>query len=171
MKTPTADWENIWRRARLQGLGSGLTSFLFKLLHQLLITQERLARTNNNVSPMCKAPGCPGNDVEDLVHALIKCPSNNGVGQAVFDCIASNTTGLTEEQALRLDFALEDQLEFPATWILGNTFLKIWEIRCANKHPELYTVRADLEAKVSLLRETRHHTNDVVHIVAMIDQL
>ena len=137
MRTPTANWEIIWRRARLQGLGSGLTSLLFKLLHQLMIIQERLARTNNNVTSLCKAPGCPGTDVEDLVHALIKCPSNNGVGQAVVDCIASNTIGLTDEQALRLDYALEDQLDFPATWVLGNTLQKIWEMRSANKRPEL----------------------------------
>ena len=36
------DWETSWRRMRLKGLGLELMSFLFKMLHQLLITQEVL---------------------------------------------------------------------------------------------------------------------------------
>ena len=32
------DWEQTWTRSRLKGLGSAATSFLWKLLHQLLPT-------------------------------------------------------------------------------------------------------------------------------------
>ena len=162
---------NIWQRSRMKGLGSELTSFLFKLLHQLLTTQERIARTNNNVSPLCKAPGCPGRNVEDLVHSFIKCPSNNGAGQAIVDSVSSFTTGMTDEQALRLEYDPVDDYEFATTWVLGNGFFKIWETRCAGKRPELYIVRADLEAKVSLLRETRRHENDVILIGFLLDKL
>ena len=44
LASPNTDWENTWRRARLKGLGSEATSFLFKLLHLLLPTEQRLAR-------------------------------------------------------------------------------------------------------------------------------
>ena len=39
------------------------------------------------------------------------------------------------------------------------------------KKPELYMVRADLEAKVSLLRETRKFNNQAEMITTMITNL
>ena len=42
--SPNTDWEISWRRARLKGLGTEAASFLWKLLHRLLPTEERLAR-------------------------------------------------------------------------------------------------------------------------------
>ena len=79
------DWDLTWRRSRLKGLGPEISSFLFKILHQLLTTQERLARTNPAVSPVCKAPGCTREVGEDLVHAFVTCSGNMGVGMAVLD--------------------------------------------------------------------------------------
>jgi hypothetical protein len=45
------DWENSWRLVRLPGLGPGNTSFLFKLMHEILPTQECVARTKPKASP------------------------------------------------------------------------------------------------------------------------
>jgi hypothetical protein len=39
--SPSTDWDVTWERVRLKGLGPNLTSFLFKIVHQLLPTQER----------------------------------------------------------------------------------------------------------------------------------
>ena len=51
---PSTDWENSWRLARLPELGPDNTSFLFSLLHQILPTKERVARTKPNASSQCK---------------------------------------------------------------------------------------------------------------------
>ena len=56
--SPDTDWEGCWRLARLPGLGPDNTSFLFKMMHDLLPTQERLARTKPRASPACPMPGC-----------------------------------------------------------------------------------------------------------------
>ena len=58
LASPETDWENCWRLARLPGLGPELSTFLFKLLHQILPTQERVSRTNPATGPMCKLPNC-----------------------------------------------------------------------------------------------------------------
>ena len=42
--SPSTDWPNSWRLSRMQGLESDLSSFLFKLLHKLLPTQDRVSR-------------------------------------------------------------------------------------------------------------------------------
>ena len=41
---PMANWTKAWQLVRTKGLGSDLTSFMFKLLHRLLPTQDRVAR-------------------------------------------------------------------------------------------------------------------------------
>ena len=40
----STDWSCTWTLARSKGVGSDLTSFLFKLLHQLLPTKDRTSR-------------------------------------------------------------------------------------------------------------------------------
>ena len=69
--SPGTDWENSWRLARLPGLGPDNISFLFKLMHEILPTQERVARTKPRASPSCTVVGCTVNVTEDLPHALI----------------------------------------------------------------------------------------------------
>jgi hypothetical protein len=45
---PNTEWSQVWNIARTKGLGPELISFQFKLLHQLLPTQERIARLGLN---------------------------------------------------------------------------------------------------------------------------
>ena len=85
LRHPEFELESIWPRIRLPGLGSEISSFLFKVIHDLLPTQERVARTSPTVSGSCKS--CQLDTTEDLHHALVSCPGNAGVGQAVLQCL------------------------------------------------------------------------------------
>ena len=168
LKNPELDWETTWPRIRLSGLGAELTSFLFKLLHDLLPTQERVARTSPSVSGICKL--CVHNAEEDILHALVRCTGNQGVGQAVLQCLPHDA-GVDEYKALRLQLDLEESLEYPTVWFLAVAWKCIWESRMVGKRPELYKVRADLEAKVSLLRETSRLSEASEKITSMISKL
>ena len=75
------------------------------------------------------------------------------------------------DKVLKLQLVLEDPYEYPAVWFLAAAWLSIWEIMIVGKRPELYKVRADLEAKVSLLRETRRHSESAEVISTMIYNL
>ena len=57
LASPETDWEKNWRLARIKGLGSEATSFLWKMLHNILPTEQRLARILPNSIPACKF--CP----------------------------------------------------------------------------------------------------------------
>ena len=48
---PSTDWPNTWRLARLRGLPSDLSSLLFRLLHGLLPSQDRVARLGGPRDP------------------------------------------------------------------------------------------------------------------------
>ena len=57
---------------------------------------------------------------------------------------------------LRLEVTVEDDLEFPATWLTSAVLLSIWSYRNIAKKIRLYSIRAEVESKVALLRETRY---------------
>ena len=66
---------------------------------------------------------------------------------------------ITTRQLLLLDLELDDANEFPVIWMVGNFLELVWSSRIEKRQVRLYTIRADLEARASLLRETRHSTN------------
>ena len=167
------DWEVVWKRVRLPGLGSELSSFLLKMMHQLLPTQERVARTSQTTNENCKMNGCVGEQREDVLHALVTCAGNGCVGRSVLDSVAAHIGmgGMTDEQAIRLDFDIEDSYELPVIWFLAVAWTSMWDRRMSGKRPELYRVRADLEAKVSMLRETRRYAADAEKIKTIINNM
>ena len=156
--SPAADWESCWRLARLSGLGPENTTFLFKLIHQILPTQERISRTKPNSSPNCKGQGCEG-EVESNEHALISCQANNGAGTKLLEFLQSLIPGLEVDKLLRLELVVEQDLELPVVWFISTVFNTMWDQRLTNKKVELYLVRAQLEAKINLLRETRFNNS------------
>ena len=94
-----------------------------------------------------------------------------GVGRAVLDCVSRQVDKLTDVQALRLQFEMEESLELPVVWFLAVSWTSIWEARLLGRRPELYKVRLVLEPKVSLLRETRKLYNEAEKISSMIVSL
>ena len=77
---------------------------------------------------------------------------------------------MEDQHLLNLQLPLEAHLVFPAVWFLAVAWNTIWECRKLGKRPELYKVRAELEAKVNLLRETRH-SEAAEEIISMISNL
>ena len=162
------DWETSWRRMRLKGLGSELISFLFKVLHQLLPTQERLFRINQANSAYCTAEGCPGDQIEDLTHALFLCPGNNGIGIKYLDAVKKNVPDITAERALLLQFECEISMELSIVWFISMAWKMIWDARSNGKKPELYKIRSEMEARIGLLRTTRSYVNDTIMMETLL---
>ena len=95
---PNNDWTETWRLARIHGLGSNLTSFLFKLLHCLLPTQDSVQKLGVTVD------GQPGLcqlchlESEDALHALVHCP-HSWSGSA-WACPKCSPQSFTQKQPL-----------------------------------------------------------------------
>ena len=153
---PEADWEESWRLARLSGLGPENTSFIFRVLHQTLPTQERVARTKPGSSSKCKMVGCQADAEETLSHALIYCQANDSVGIRLLDCIQGVQPGLEAEAALRLELELEEDHELPVVWVFTTILRLLWNSRQSSTKVKQYLIRSQLEAEINLLRETRH---------------
>ena len=76
MQSGHTDWEMSRRLARLPGLRPDNVSYLFKMMHEILPTQECKARTSLRISVACPVPGC-GNIEEALTH---RCRSRRQIG-------------------------------------------------------------------------------------------
>ena len=65
---------------------------------------------------------------------------------------------LTPEKALRLELGSEksDDQELAVVSLLACGFKYIWETRVEKKRPQTYRMRAEAEARVSILRKTRY---------------
>ena len=152
---PNTAWEGCWALARLPGLGPDNTSFLFKLLHQILPTQERVARTKPNTSPECRNPLCE-NTVDDVRHALIDCQSNDGVGELLLQCLRGVMPELQVESLIRIELDVATENQLPVVFLIATVLGAVWNLRIKGNRVQQYLVRSQLEAKVNLLRETRH---------------
>ena len=63
---------------------------------------------------------------------------------------------LTPEKLLRLEINIDDDdMELPTIWYITAKLFHIWSCRVTNKRAKLYTIRAEVESRVALLRETR----------------
>ena len=141
---------------RTRGLGSDLSAFLFKLLHCLLPTQDRVARLgasqDHGLCLLCNA------DIEDSLHAFFTCQHSQVPGLALLGYLQTTVPDLTPEKALKLDVgtSLEDDQLVATLYTLSTGLKFIWECRTVKKSVSLFSMRAEIEAKISILRKTRH---------------
>ena len=63
------------------------------------------------------------------------------------------------DAALRLEIDIEEEMELPLVWIVATVFQVIWKLRVDKSRVTLYEVRAQLEARINLLRETRYSSS------------
>ena len=158
LANPDTNWQQIWYFARLKGLGPDHTSFLWKLVHQLLPIKERLHRLSSTTSSLCTL--CNENKSEDLTHAFYTCNFNQGAGQELSRVLKQHLPNITMENIMQLVFEdLSEEMEFPVVWFSAAFLLAIWERRTSNKRIRTYEIRAEIEGKISLLRETRYYEN------------
>ena len=154
MEYPDADWDRIWSLACVPGLTSENYSFLFKMVHNILPTQQRLHRILPSVtSPQCNL--CDSQSICSLPHALITCSYNAGVGSWLIRALSRVIPGVSEQQVILLDLNIDSKLHLPITWTISQTLNLIWNCRIEKKSPSLFRTRASLESDIMLLRKTR----------------
>ena len=97
-------------------------------------------------------------DTEDLNHAFFTCPQSRVAGLALLGLVQVLCPNLQPEDVLelRLGEALPDVDELAAVYTIATGLFYIWESRKLKKQITPFLVRAELEAKISLLRRTRY---------------
>ena len=142
-----------WRLVRIRGLGSDLTGFMFKLVHCLLPTQDRVSRLGGT-DGACNFFA----DIETPVHAFFECQHSMLAGLALLGYVQGLVPDLSPEAALRLEMGmqLDEEEELAIMCMLASGLKYIWEARVEKKQVQTFKMRSEVEARVSILRRTRH---------------
>ena len=166
---PNNDWEHTWKLVRLRGLDSDLTSFNFKLVHGLLVTKKRMHQLNPVTPSTCTH--CNDLVEEDLQHALLSCSYNDGVGQSLLAAVQNILPDVTPDCLLRLELGnLQEDDELSLVTVISTCLMETWKKRFEKLRIRLYDIRATLEARCLLLRETRFSENSqsLVNLVSLL---
>jgi hypothetical protein len=151
--SPSIPWDRTWLLARQHMLGPDICSFLFKLLHQILPTAVRVGRILPNQSPICSR--CQTNTPETLEHAFFACPDSLASSQVLLQGLRKFIPNLSTTNLLNLNFDINEEQHFPLVWSTAVFLFSIWNFRVEKKRVELFKIRAEMEAKCRLLRESR----------------
>ena len=141
LKWPQRPWDRIWPLVSLKGLDSEDSSFLFRLVHNLLPCQERLIRV---LKPMVEVPHCSFcsmNVVGDLFHELVSCSFNNDVGYWLIRCIRTISPNVSASNTLELDLGFDVTSEnvFSTIWLIAKGFSLIWKMRAEKKTNNIHS--------------------------------
>ena len=151
-KHPDIAWSESYRLCRLKGLNPSTKSFLFKLVHLLLPSKERVHHLTPTASPLCC---CESGQQETYFHLFYDCSMNREAGEAVLRVVKAYARNLTMEKSLRMEFECDEPFMLPSVSTLATGLLFIWENRKIKKSTTLPMMRAELEAAVSIKRRSR----------------
>ena len=131
-----------------------MRSFLWRMLHDILPTQERLHRMNmpNAPSPLCLS--CSEGEIDSLEHALLKCSTIKSGAEFLLEALKSEIPDMTLERIKYLDFQSEDLLA--PTYLTAATLLQIWSSRSSARRFSWLSVRANVEQNILTLRKSRY---------------
>lgn len=132
---PEADWPLAWQLARMRGLPGDLTDHLFRLLHDILPTQERVARLGGNRGN--REPGvcrlCQPDTPDTLSHSYLHCQNNVHAARYLLACVQQVSPNTTYEDLLLLQLDVDQQYELPLVTIIAAALKTIWDYRTQNK--------------------------------------
>ena len=78
------------------------------------------------------------------------------MGSSLLNGLRQVQPDLHAEALLRLELEVDSSLEFPAVWLAGTVLNSLWKLRLSSTRVKKFLVRAELEAAINLLRETRY---------------
>ena len=144
----------IWEKVQ-SGLESDNYSFLWKLVHNLLPTQERLHKILPNItSPSCSI--CESNETCNLEHSFFSCSHNHNIGRWLLQKVRKQLPQVQPQQVLLLDLNLEANMKLPYIWLIANTLSLISDSRIEKKSVRLPIIRPKREVGIMLLRRKRN---------------
>ena len=154
---PETVWSCTWNLAVTPGLTSEMTYFLWRMIHNILPTNDRLCKLNMPGSPsLCNL--CDSSSLDSIEHALFQCNSSTTSATFLLSTVRNVLPDVQPQHVLLLDFDLSSSDQLPIMFVISSVLSQIWNSRKSGKTSNLHTVRSNLEAGIQILRKSRHYT-------------
>ena len=147
----------------MRGIGSEQTTMLWRTIHDLLPTNQRIHRIMQNTAPYCTL--CLEQEVvEDRCHAFFHCSHNREAGQALINMLTSHMSDPFPENLLLLKYGeVEEVIELAITWLISMFLIQIWERRRDKRSCSLNLVLTEIRSHNAILMETSY--SNTAHII------
>ena len=164
---PEVDALHSYRLSRIFGLEPDQKSFLFKMIQSLLPTKERLHRIGKVQSPSCIL--CQ--DPADTLEHLILCQYSTEVTTPLIQFLTSQASSTTPGDIISLNIQTTEAMELPAIWLIATCLIFVWEERALGRISKLEKCRAELEAKIDLLKSTKWKHYSLHNSAVLLDEV
>ena len=156
-RNPAVNWEVTWSLINHQALESSDNSFAFRLLHNILITQENISKATGSKKTSNKCSLCSSDVLGSNLHSLIDCPFNQNVGYWLVNTLQNFYPNLTPSAIFQFSFeGVRKEKLLPFAWLTVRTLHIVWAVRTKRRAQSLENTRSLLEASVMVLRKSRH---------------
>ena len=168
---PQVGWPRTWCRARMRGLPGDLGDSLFRHLHGLLPTQDRVARLGG--SRGARAPGvcrrCLPDTPDSLLHTMFHCSFAAPVTAALLSCVQHLVGASSYLDILFLNFDLSPEQELPVVTLLATAFLGMWNACKDKKRLTPAQLRASLLVRCHTMCHTRKYKSEGDRLRLLVD--
>ena len=121
-----------------------------------MIIYYSLARVGKVQSPACTF--CEAQE-DNLAH-LLTCIQGSEVTYPLVRCLAEQDGNISPQNLVLLNISVSESMELPVVWLLSTCLMMVWEERVAGRIARLNPCKAELEARLIVLKHTRwkHYT-------------
>ena len=136
-KNPLINWKYAWKNARTRGLKPDLSSFLLKMIWNILPTEQRVARIFNT-SFSCKYCAEKNSIVEEgsLEHFLVFCPENLDLSKKLIGKL-EKVSDIDSKKLITFSMKFKEKKEYPWIWLAGTFLEKLWTLKKSKKFSKL----------------------------------
>ena len=167
LEHPNMDVASSYLLARKFGLAPEQKAFLFKMVQSLLPTKERLARLGKAPSPGCTF--C--DDQDDNTAHLLLCPQGSEITAPLTRCLTEHVPNLTPQDMTLLNIPTSECMELPVVWMLSTCLMMVWEERVLGRVARLTTCKAELEARLKILKQTKWKNYTLHNSAVLLEEM
>ena len=89
----------------------------------------------------------------------------------MLDILNSYLGNVEPADLIILNFQSSESLELPVAWLMSSCLMLVWKDKLAGVRPRWELVRAELTAKLAVLKETRWNLYNLHNSAVIIDEM
>ena len=107
----------------------------------------------------------------DTLEHLVTCQYSTAVTTPLLQFLISQDSSISPGDIITLNIKTTESMELPAVWLISTCLILVWEERILGRRASLETCRAELKAKVELLKCTKWKHYSLHNSAVLLDEI